>query len=115
MRFVLDQDVSETVRAVIQRAGHECWRVPLPGETPDDDVAIYADDKNATLVSHDREFATRRRRQWFGRHIRLRCSQPHAEEVVSEHIDWIVSELQVEPVVLAVSQAGVSRQSRLWS
>jgi len=115
VRFVLDHDVSVRVCSAIARARHQCWRAPLPGATSDDDIAIYADDKRAALISHDYDLATRRRRLWFGRHVRLDCAQPRAEEVVSAHIELMVSELARAPVVIAVSEAGVRRLDRLWS
>lgn len=56
MRFVLDYDVDVRVCQLFTASGHECWRAP-DGLIEDDDISVYADDRNAVVLSHDREFA----------------------------------------------------------
>ncbi len=71
MRFVLDHDVSVKVRAVIRDAGHQCWTAGQAGldAASDSELAVYAHDKNAVLVSHDRDFAQKRKENTYGQHV----------------------------------------------
>jgi hypothetical protein len=63
LRFLLDNDVAVTVRRILLDAGHECWTAAEANlhDAPDDALAVYAADRGAALVSHDAEFARRRR------------------------------------------------------
>ena len=76
MRFLLDNDVAVTVRRVLLDAGHECWTAGEANlhDAPDDALAVYAANRGAVLVSHDAEFARRRRRNTIGQHVWLRCT-----------------------------------------
>jgi len=71
LRFLLNNDVAATVRRVLFDAGHECWTAAEANlhDTPDDALAVYAADRSAALVSHDAEFARRRRRNTIGQHV----------------------------------------------
>jgi predicted nuclease of predicted toxin-antitoxin system len=78
MRFVLDEDVdAKAVGSFLRQRGHECWTVVDAGlgGADDDAVSIYADDRDAILVTHDAEATRRRRKFTFGRHVFLRCHQ----------------------------------------
>ena len=78
MRFVLDEDVDvQLVGSFLRQRGHECWSVVDAGlgGADDDAVAIYADDRDAVLITHDAGATRRRRRFTFGRHVFLRCHQ----------------------------------------
>jgi predicted nuclease of predicted toxin-antitoxin system len=87
MRFVLDHDVDIRVGQVIRRAGQTCWRAPegLAGEGRDDELSVYAEEKEAIVVTHDREFTQRRQRNTFGQHVRLVCPHPEAVPVVTNN------------------------------
>lgn len=105
MRFLLDNDVDLAVCAFLQRQGHECWSAAaagLAGEeaAEDDEVSVYADVKGAVVVTHDREFSFRRRRNTFGRHVWLRCLEPMAVEVIAAHLDELLSVLEGMPAVV---------------
>jgi predicted nuclease of predicted toxin-antitoxin system len=41
----------------------------------DDAIAVYADDRKAILVSHDKAFAERHRLNTLGKHVWLRCDR----------------------------------------
>ena len=61
---------------MLHRERHDCWTVSeagLAGEGQDDNLTVYADVKNAVLVTMDEEFSQRRRKHSIGRHIWLRC------------------------------------------
>lgn len=102
MRFLLDNDVAVTVRRVLLAADHECWTAAEANlnDAPDDALAVYAADRSAALVSHDAEFARRRRRNTIGQHIWLRCSEPLAPAVLAQHLAEVVDVLGRMPDVV---------------
>ena len=105
MRFLLDNDVAVTVRRVLLDAGHECWTAAEANlyDAPDDAVAVYAADRRAALISHDAEFARRRRRNTMGQHVWLRCTEPQASAVLSQHLAEVVGVLgRMADVVIEV-------------
>jgi predicted nuclease of predicted toxin-antitoxin system len=117
LRFVLDNDVAVTVRRVLLDAGHECWTAAEANldEAPDDALAVYATDRGAALVSHDAEFARRRRRNTIGQHVWLRCVEPHAPTVLGEHLVDVVDVLSGMPdVVLEVRPGSVIVSPPRW-
>ena len=96
MRFVLDEDVDVlAVGSFLRQRGHECWSVVDAGlgGADDDAVAIYADDRDAVLITHDADATRRRRRFTFGRHVFLRCHQLEAVELLEIHIDELVTQV----------------------
>jgi predicted nuclease of predicted toxin-antitoxin system len=102
LRFILDNDVAVTVRAVLLDARHECWTAADANlyDAQDDVLAVYASDRGAALVSHDAEFARRRRRNTAGQHVWLRCTEPQAPEVLARHLAEIVEVLVRMPDVV---------------
>jgi predicted nuclease of predicted toxin-antitoxin system len=105
LRFLLDNDVAATVRRVLLDAGHECWTVAEANlyDAADDAVAVYATDRGAALISHDAEFARRRRRNTIGQHVWLRCTEPQASAVLSQHLAEVVGVLgRMADVVIEV-------------
>ncbi len=56
----------------------------------DDAVAIYADDRQTILLTHDVDATRRRRRFTFGRHVLLRCHQLDAVMMLERHLDEVV-------------------------
>lgn len=114
MRFVLDYDVDVRVCQLFTASGHECWRAP-DGLIEDDDISVYADDRNAVVLSHDREFAYRRQRRTFGQHVRLACKQPEALDVLEEHLDELIDLLEQHAVgVFVVSRSRVEFKAPRW-
>jgi len=97
VRFFLDHDVDARVAQLLRRRGHEAWTAAEAGlfKAGDDDLTVYAQDRNATLVTHDREFSARRRRNPAGRHVELRCREPDAVDVLPAILDRLVA--AVEP------------------
>lgn len=76
MRFYLDNDVDARCRRTIEAAGHESWTAAQAGraDAPDDDQTIYANEHDAVLITDDREFTERRKRNTIGRHVRRAAS-----------------------------------------
>ncbi|WP_377322772.1 DUF5615 family PIN-like protein [Pimelobacter simplex] len=111
MRFVLDEDVSVALIAVLQAHGHEAWSINDTGldGIPDDDVTVYAASKGAVVVTHDREFSNRRRANPHGRHVQLGCKEREAADLVGERVAELVKAMQPHPDVFAyMSKEGVS-------
>jgi hypothetical protein len=93
LRFFLDNDVDVRVcRDVLTPLGHNCWSAGQAGRylESDDSHTIYARDKDAIVITHDREFTERRRRAAIGRHIQMDCEQPDACEILSRYIEELV-------------------------
>lgn len=117
MRFVLDNDVDARVGRVLRQAGHECWpsTAGLAASADDDAVTVYAHDREAVVITHDREFTQRRIRNTIGQHVRLNCEQPDGPAVITTHLEELVAELeQAQNIVLVVSAADVERYPPRW-
>ena len=115
MRFVLDQDVDARVRSILLEAGHEAWTAHEAGlsEANDDALTAYAQSKGAVLVSHDREFSTRRMRFPIGRHLYLAGDDTKAREIVSEHLAEIVPAFgPFDDICVRASVDGVASHTR---
>ena len=96
MRFVCDQDVDIAVCAVFRRFGHDAWSISETGlfKGKDDDLTCYAADHGAVLVTHDKEFSQRRKRNVVGKHLWLRCPDLEAADLVAARHEEIVTLLQ---------------------
>lgn len=120
MRFVLDNDVDASVRRVLVSAGHEAWTLDQAGlaghqSTPDDDVSVYADDRDAALITHDREFTKRRRRNTFGWHVWLNAPQPDGRDLVERHLEQVVEILEArQHIVVEVTWEEVKEHPPHW-
>lgn len=92
MRFCCDQDVDAQVATTLRRLGHQAWTADDAGlsRAKDDDLTVYTIDRDAVLVSHDREFSRRRRRNVIGRHIVLRCVEWDAADLLARHLDALL-------------------------
>lgn len=91
MRFYLDNDVDARCRRTLEDAGHFVWTAAQAGRADalDDDQTIYANEHRAVLVTHDREFTERRKRNTIGRHVRLCCEQPDGPHLLATWLDDI--------------------------
>lgn len=117
MRFFLDNDVDVGVCRLLRRRGHECWGAGQigMGRAIDDEITVYGDDREATVVSHDGAFAKRRMKNTIGRHLWLDCEQPDAIEILAEHFTAVVAALESSDlVVVKVSREGVVPYPPHW-
>ena len=80
-RFVCDHDVDVAVAMMLRKAGHEAWTAADAGlyRAGDDDLTVYADNKDAVLISHDTEFSQRRRRNVIGQAQDVRPTPSHRQ------------------------------------
>jgi predicted nuclease of predicted toxin-antitoxin system len=109
VRFFLDENVDARVRSCFTDRGHTCWTVPeanLASEA-DPSLTLYADDRDAVLVTHDKEFSQSRRKRIVGRHVYLNCFPLDAREVVRRLLPDIEPLLERHPdLYIAVSKEG---------
>lgn len=101
MRFVCDQDVDAAVAKRLRTMGHIAWTAHQAGlsEASDDELAVYADDRQAVLLTHDREFSKRRRSWLIGKHIWLRCPEFDAADLLAEALPELLPILERKPNV----------------
>lgn len=91
MRFVCDHNVDVAVVRALTQLGHHAWPVSSARlyAAGDDDLTVYAQDHDAALITHDREFSERRRKAVIGQHIWLDCRKWDAAEVITDQVDVI--------------------------
>jgi predicted nuclease of predicted toxin-antitoxin system len=114
VRFFLDNDVPASVGRLLRSCGHDCWsayEAGLAAEGEDDNLTVYADSRSAVLVTLDREFSRRRRANAYGRHLRLRCPEPDAADVLEAHLPEVLRYLNRDHVTVTVSRDEVKADS----
>lgn len=118
MRFLLDNDVDVAVGRVLRAAGHECWTAAQAGlaAADDDELSVYAQEKQAVVVTHDREFSQRRLRNTFGKHVWLGCEQPDAAALIAGHLDDLLAALEqhADVVVVVAPDGGIDARPPAW-
>lgn len=117
MRFFLDNDVDAEVASFLTRRGHQCWRAGEAGlaDANDELIAIYAEERQAVLISHDRAFAKKRIANTTGQSVWLHCQQVDGVEVLAEHLAEVEAKLaNLRMVVLEVTRAGVKLHPPRW-
>lgn len=89
MRFYLDHDVDARCRKVLTDLNHQCWTASDAGnaEAIDDEQTAYAHDKNAVLITHDKDFTARRKRNAYGWHVQLVCDQPDGPRLLQARVN----------------------------
>jgi hypothetical protein len=105
MLFFLDENVANTVAIVLRKAGHEAVfiRDMIPAGSVDQLVAALAENEDAVLVSHDKDFKTiapripdgQRRRFKKLSQLKLACAEPKAAERVEQNFPFIDLESQM--------------------
>ena len=114
-RYFLDHDVDYAVARALRRAGYECWTAGEAGlhAASDDQLTVYAHDRRAALVTHDREFSRRRRMNVVGTHIWLRCLEWEAESLVLGYLPAIDALVRsYVDIYIAVSADGLEISHR---
>lgn len=117
MRFFLDNDVDAEVASFLTRRRHQCWRAGEAGlaDANDELIAIYAEERRAVLISHDRAFAKKRMANTTGQSAWLHCQQVDGVEVLALHVVEVEAKLTVMPMlVLEVTRAGVKLHPPRW-
>jgi len=105
---VLDNDVSAAVASMLRRQqGHRAVMVGQIGlgRASDDQVSVFADNKEAVLLTHDRELIARRRRNTFGRHIHLDCREWDASVLLELHLAVVLELRSRDAIVIHLGPA----------
>jgi predicted nuclease of predicted toxin-antitoxin system len=120
VRFLLDNDVDHAVASLLRTLGHTvvvASEVGLGGVEPasDDEVTVYATNRDMTVVTHDREFTARRKRHTIGLHVRLMCAQPDAVDVLRERHEELLDVLSwTDTAVVEVYRTSVRHHPPRW-
>jgi predicted nuclease of predicted toxin-antitoxin system len=117
MRFFLDNDVDAEVASMLRQRHHECWRAGEAGlaDANDDLIAIYAEERQAVLISHDKAFARKRMANTTGQSVWLHCEQVDGVELLAQHLAQVVATLANMPmVVLEVTRTRVTLHPPRW-
>ena len=102
--------------AALRKLGHDAWTAAEAGlnTAADDELTVYAMDRQAVLVTHNREFSIRRQRNVIGWHIWLGCAEWEAAGLLGRHIDELVGILESSPDVWIQVSADGYHLSRHW-
>ena len=106
LAFVLDEDVDARCCVPIQHRGHDAWTIPQAARSASTDtsVAVYAAERNAVVVTHDREAMTRQERP-IGRFVHLKCPEYEAAELLQDALPEIEDLLaHTSYVIIALSR-----------
>jgi len=115
--WILDNDVSAAVAMMLRREGHRCVMVGQIGlaRASDDQVSVFADDKSAVFLTHDRELISRRRRNTFGRHVHLDCREWDAPEILLQHLAAVIELLcSRDAIVVHLGRDGPTAYPSRW-
>lgn len=89
--------------------------VGLAGAESDDELTVYGSDRDRVVVTHDREFTARRKRNTVGLHVRVMVEQPDGPEVLEQRLDELVEKLTwTETAVLEVFRTKVRHHPPKW-
>ena len=81
----------------------------------DDGITVYADDKSAVVLTHDKEFSQRRKHNVIGKHVWLRCEEMDASALLEGHLDEVVHTLMTRTDLwVRISSDGMETSSE-WS
>lgn len=114
MRFFLDNDVPVSVGTMLRRHGHDAWtanNAGLAGEKEDDLLTVYAEAKQAVLVTIDIDFSQSRYGNTYGKHLWLHCAEPEAAAILQENFDEVLEYLERDHVCVRVSRDGVRAET----
>src|SRR5262249_5095033 len=113
----LDHNVDAALAPLLRNAGHRCLtagEVGL-GDADDDMISVWADDHDAVVFTHDKEFIIRRRKNTFAKHVLLDCADQDAYSVIEKNLDEIILKVNSrEAVVVRASQDFVTSYPTRW-
>jgi len=100
---LLDNDVDAQVGAMLRGEGHRCWSASDAGlaSAADRELAIYAHDQRAALVSHDRRFSEWSVKNTIGKHLYLDVPQWDAESLLLSQLPKVCRLLESMDDVVA--------------
>jgi limonene-1,2-epoxide hydrolase len=81
----------------------------------DDALTVYGSDRRRVVITHDREFTARRKRNTIGLHVRICVEQPDAAEVMENRLDDVIEALAwTESAVIEVFRTSVRHHPPRW-
>jgi len=105
MKFMLDENVADRVRVLLEKSGFEVGfiRDIIPTGSPDPLVAFVSENKSAILVSHDGDFRKISPRIPDGQKtrfknlskIQLKCNEYQSADRIGKALDFIKSEFDL--------------------
>jgi len=110
VKFFCDNDVDAAVAAALRDSGHDAWTAAEAGlaASLDDDLTVYAHEHAAVLITHDKEFSNRRKKNVVGKHVFMRCNEWDAADLLVEHLDALLRVLGAfDDLWASVSKEGV--------
>jgi limonene-1,2-epoxide hydrolase len=120
LRFLLDNDVDSGVATALRRFGHDvvtAYDIGLAGidSAEDDELTVYGTDRGRVVITHDREFTSRRKRNTIGLHVRIRVEQPDGPGVIEDRLDELIESLGwTESAVVEVFRTTVRHHPPRW-
>ncbi|RBY88562.1 DUF5615 family PIN-like protein [Blastococcus sp. TF02A-26] len=98
MRFFCDHNVANSTVKALRRMGHDVWTAAEArlDDVVDDALTAYAQDRDAVVVTHDREFSQRRRRNVIGRHLWVECREMDAADLLKRSLHHFIALLERE-------------------
>jgi len=106
VRFVLDHNVDALLVTALADEGHTATTAARVGvdRAGDPNLAVWASDKGFVVVSHDKAFTAWRKKQTWGQHVQLKCSEAHALDVMMRWLSEVLGVLQHRPDVVITLQ-----------
>ena len=93
MRFLIDAQLPRRLASALREQGHEAWHtldLPKGNETPDSEVARWADENDAVVVSKDHDFMESRALQGLPRKLCIlrlgNCDNDKLLNLVTKHL-----------------------------
>lgn len=117
MRFVCDHNVDAAVAKALRQRGHDAWLAGAAGLAleEDDALTVYADEKGAALLTHDKEFSKRRKTRVVGQHVYLTCGEEDAAEVIGRYLSELLPLLERgRDIWIQLSTEGIVDSSHKW-
>ncbi len=116
MRFYLDNDVSALCRGVLESLDHEVWTASQAGraDVEDDEQTVYACGKDAVLLTHDKAWTERQKRNTTHRHVRLVCQEPDGPGLLTQHLAGLLLQLEHREYVVVELRPKSIRTFQGW-
>ncbi len=82
----------------------------------DDTLTVYAQSKRAVLVTHDKEFSARRRRNPAGWHLHMKCQESEAADMLVAHLPILEPLFAARPdLFVSISKNGLGIPTSAWT
>lgn len=117
MLFLLDHNVDAAVCRMLHSAGHDCTSVGAAGLATgsDDAISVFGQEISAIVLTHDREFIARRRKNTFGKHVLLACQDWEAADILKENLAEVLAmSVTRQDITMRLSKHGLIPYPTKW-